>query len=238
MDERSRSQRVLHTVGVVVLALALVAVIGAVAIAVAYHFWVVHDPQDIQAKRPDDFLILPREDHNVHALEAFGTLAVAIVSVMIAYLIWRTFRAELKVVESHKELVGETCRLVDSNIKAVQTSAIQTIAVEMLRIDRWMADHPDYLKALALPEQQESATGSAVAEVYADFIDTVISEEDLLPQEHLHAWIDYFRDIHNMWPQLRKYMKAHPDWYLEDQNRLTENNDPEGEKGQAAAPTG
>lgn len=195
------------------------------------HLWILLAGDDSGPAQPDHFWIWPNDNHNVTAIEAYGTLAVAVMSVVIAGLIWRSVIATNKNVEA-------TLKEVASNKEAIQTSAIQTIAVEMLSIDRWMADHPDYLKALALPEQQESATGSAVAEVYADFIDTVISEEDLLPQEHLDAWIDYFRDIHKMWPQLRKYMKAHPDWYLEDQNRIAENYDPEGEKGRGPAPGG
>ena len=195
------------------------------------------DDQSVPSHR-DHFWIWPLDDHNVTAIEAYGTLAVAVVSVVIAFLIYRGVQATQRNVEATRDDVNATQAEAQANIKAIETSAIQTIAVEMLTIDRWMADHPDYLEALALPEQQESVTGSAVAEVYADFIDAVISEEDLLPQEHLDAWIDYFQDIYKMWPQLRKYMKAHPDWYLEDQNRIAENYDPEGEKGKGPAPGG
>jgi hypothetical protein len=182
-----------------------------IGIAAYHHFWIV-TPDGAQ-RYQDHFEILPKEDHNVHAIEAYGTLAVAIVSVLIALLIWRSVRVETDVLESHEQLIA-------TNTRAITTSAIQTISFEMLKIDRWMADHPDYAKALTAPEEQESETGMAVAEVYADFIDAVISQEDLLPDDHMHAWLDYFHDIFTMWPQLRKYMNAHPDWYLEDQNRL------------------
>ena len=132
---------------------------------------------------------------------------------LIALLIWRSVRVETDVLQSHEQLIK-------TNTKAITTSAIQTISFEMLKIDRWMADHPDYAKSLTVPDEQESETGMAVAEVYADFIDAVISQENLLPDDHMHAWRDYFHQIINMWPQLRKYMNAHPGWYLEEQNRL------------------
>lgn len=230
----------------------LLAVFFGVAISfAAYHFMFV-SPEPPQPQHfEDNFDILPREDHNVHAIEAYGTLAVAFISVVIAYLIWRTVQATLEEVESHRELVEATKKEVDSNralveatsrevasnqelvasnqklvasnnelvktqTKAIRTSAIQTIGREMLKIDRWMADHPEYRDALERPAAEPSALGAAVAEVYADLIAQVHGQKDFLNEDNNFNWAnweEYFKDIIKTWPQLRKFVDEYPEWY-------------------------
>jgi hypothetical protein len=116
--------------------------------------------------------------------------------------------------------VSDQAKLVQTQAKRLQASVIQDLGYQMLKIDRWMADHPEYLEAIKRPDAEESACGAAVAEVYADFIDQVVSQDDLIPPEHIEAWNEYFRDIIEMWPQLKKYMRDNPRWYLETMNQL------------------
>jgi hypothetical protein len=111
-------------------------------------------------------------------------------------------------------------KAVTEQTKQLKASAVQNVGHEALKIDRWMADHLEYLYALNRPEADQSARGAAVAEVYADFIDQVVSQEDYLPPSHMPPWREYFGEIIQTWPQLKKYMKDNPDWYLDTMNEL------------------
>lgn len=185
---------------------------------VPVHFWIpLADGQSVPSHR-DHFWIWPLDDHNVTAIEAYGTLAVAIVSVVIAYLIWRGVKA--------------TNADVNATRAEIQTSAIQTIAGEILTLGRWLADHPEYGEALRLPADQKTETGEAVATVHADFMDAVFSQENLFPPGDVEIWIKWFQNRMDMWPQLDKFVRTHLDWYPDYMKRVLQRAEtPEGGEG-------
>lgn len=170
------------------------------------------DSQSVPSHR-DPFWIWPVDDHNVTAIEAYGTLAVAVVSVVIAFLIWRGVKA--------------TQADVNATRAEIQTSAIQTIAGEILTLGRWLADNPNYVKALKLPADQETETGEAVATVHTDFMDAVFSQEKLFPPGDVEIWITWFQNRMDAWPQLDKFVRTHLHWYPDYMKRVF----PEGDVG-------
>ncbi len=117
-------------------------------------------------------------------------------------------------------------RAVNEQVKELRASAVQNVGHEMLRIDRWTAEHPEHLKAIALPADKKSDEGEALAEIYADFIDQVVSQAEYLPDGHVPVWEEYFDDIIVAWPQLRKYMVNHREWYLDAMNQLLDRDPP------------
>jgi hypothetical protein len=102
-------------------------------------------------------------------------------------------------------------KAVSEQVKQLKASAVQNVGQEMLKIDRWMADNLDYGKAVSDPKY--SSLGSAVAEVHADLISQVRSQKEFLPHDHVESWEEYFQDLIDMWPQLKKFMDDHPRWY-------------------------
>jgi hypothetical protein len=187
-------------------------------VPVSVHLWIlIADGQSVPSHR-DHFRIWPSDDHNVTAIEAYGTLAVVVVSVVIAFLIWRGVQA--------------TNADVNATRAEIQTSAIQTISGEILTLGRWLADHPKYIEALRLPADQETETGEAVATVHADFMDAVFSQENLFPPGDVELWITWFQNRMDMWPQLDKFMRTHRHWYPPYMDRVFQRAEtPEGGEG-------
>jgi hypothetical protein len=169
----------------------------------------------------------PWTNHNVTAIEAYGTLAVAFISAGIAYLIWKGVKATEKNVQATNDDVQATLKEVATNREAIQTSAIQTIAGEILTLGRWLADNPDFGKALRLPADQETETGDAVATVHTDFMDAVFSQEKLFPPGDVDIWITWFQNRMAEWPQLDKFVRTHLHWYPPYMKRVF----PEGDDG-------
>lgn len=111
-------------------------------------------------------------------------------------------------------------RGVSEQIKQLRASAIQNIGREMLEINRWAADHPEYIEDIKRHASENSPRAAAVAEVYADFIEQFITQEEFLPDGHVEPWERYFRDIIKEWPQLKKYMDERPHWYPDSMTEL------------------
>jgi hypothetical protein len=105
-------------------------------------------------------------------------------------------------------------RAVSEQVKQLTASAVQNVGQEMLKIDRWMADNPSYLKAVR--DERQTPLGAAVAEVHADLIDQVVSQASYLPPEYMPAWRSYFKELIREWPQLAKFMDGHRRWYREE----------------------
>lgn len=110
---------------------------------------------------------------------------------------------------------------VEEQTKQLRASAIQAVGQEMLKIDRWMVDHigMGYSEALKHPATVDSPLGAAVAEVYADLIAQVVGQRHFL-DHYYSGWDNYFSDIIEKWPQLKKYMDANGHWYGETLNYL------------------
>ncbi len=177
------------------------------------HLWILLAGDDPNPAHPDHFWIWPHDNHNVTAIEAYATLLVAFISVVIAYLIYQSVNATNRGVNATNRDVEATRDEVAANREAIRTSAVQTITSEVLTLGRWMADHPDYGKALSLDADQKSDTGEAVAEVHTDFMDAVFSQEALIPDGDVDVWIKWFRTRMDMWPQLDKFVRSHLEWY-------------------------
>jgi hypothetical protein len=84
-------------------------------VPVPVHLWVLlADDKSLPSHR-DHFWIWPLDDHNVTAIEAYVTLLVAIISMVIAYLIKRG-------VDATNEDVNATRAEVAANLQAIQTA--------------------------------------------------------------------------------------------------------------------
>jgi len=134
------------------------------------------------------------------AVEAIGTVSGDVITAIIA-------AATLYAVLLLRTSVSEQS-------KQLKVNALQNVSSEMLKIDRWAADNPKYLAALACSTKQEPPEcAAAVAEVYADFIAHVLDHAQYLPEGHFDDWDRYFKDIFDQWPQLEKFMDDHESWY-------------------------
>jgi hypothetical protein len=102
-------------------------------------------------------------------------------------------------------------KAVSEQVKQLTASAVQNVGQEMLKIDRWMADNPSYLKAVG--DKRHTPLGAAVAEVHADLIDQVVNQATYLPPEYMPPWERYFKELIREWPQLEKFMDEHRHWY-------------------------
>jgi hypothetical protein len=105
-------------------------------------------------------------------------------------------------------------RAVSEQVKQLTASAVQNVGQEMLKIDRWVADNPTYLDAVA--DERHTPLGAAVAEVHADLIDQVVSQASYLPAEYMPPWERYFKQLIREWPQLEKFMDDHRRWYRQE----------------------
>jgi hypothetical protein len=94
------------------------------------------------------------------------------------------------------------------------------VSTEVLALGRWLAEHPAYRAALAVSSEDQSDVGEAAATVYADFIDQVLSKRHFLPAGYMDAWNPYFEDRLVMYPQIRRFVDAHPGWYGKTLNDL------------------
>ncbi|MFF0613191.1 hypothetical protein ACFYUD_31440 [Nocardia tengchongensis] len=104
--------------------------------------------------------------------------------------------------------------------RAVRSSAVQNVGSEVLLIGRWLAERPERVTEVEKPEEEDTPEGQRVAVVLADFMSTVMSQEYLLPDDHLRAWTKYFIDSMQARPQLRKFLREHPGWYLRSTQTL------------------
>jgi hypothetical protein len=111
-------------------------------------------------------------------------------------------------------------RGVSEQIRQLRHSAIQNIGREMLEINRWVADNPGYIEDIKRQASEDSPRAAAVAEVYADFIEQFVTQEEFLPDGHVQPWERYFRDIIREWPQLKKYMEERRHWYPDSMKEL------------------
>jgi predicted nucleic acid-binding Zn-ribbon protein len=185
-----------------------IAALGAIALGLGIVLPNFHHPKLDQAD--------PAE-----GLTGVATASGAIVTAIIAATTLYAVILLRKSVNEQIDATNQEKKAVEQQTKQLRATAIQNVGHEMMDIDRWMADHPDHLKALRLPEATQSEKGAAAGEIYADFIDQVVSQEDFLPDDHVKLWRNYFADIIGEWPQLRKYMeKTAPRWYLETMNDL------------------
>jgi hypothetical protein len=110
-------------------------------------------------------------------------------------------------------------KAVSEQVNQLKASAVQNVGAEMLKIDRWMADNEEYILELKKPAAEHTPLGEAVAEVYADLISQVRSQRSYLPREHMEPWENYFDAIVEEWPQLKKYLQKHDEWYLDQPKR-------------------
>lgn len=200
------------------------------------HLWILLAGDDSGPAQPDHFWIWPHDNHNITAIEAYGTLALAIISVFISWLIWQSVKATRDSVRATNDDVQATLKEVESNREAIRTSAVQTIASEILILGRWLADHPDYGEALRLPPDQETEKGEAVATVHADFMDAIFSQELLFPDGDVELWITWFQNRMEMWPQLDKFVRTHLHWYPPYMKRVFREGDDGSLKSMIAQP--
>lgn len=137
------------------------------------------------------------------AVEAIGTVVLACLTlltlIVVAYFLHRASKDQAK---------------------ALRTSAMQSVSNQVFMLGRWLADNPRHRNALALSEDTETAEGEAVGTVYADFIDHVLTQEDLYNKEYMRYWRSYFEDRLRTYPQIRKFVKAHRRWYGTKLNEL------------------
>jgi hypothetical protein len=145
-------------------------------------------------------------DSASEAVTAIGTVSGDVITAMIA---GTTLYAVMLLRKSVKE-----------QTEHLKMTAIQNVNSEMLKIDRWMADHPKYIDAIKRPKHEKPDHGAAVAEVYADFIAQVVDHSDYLPDGHSEPWENYFKEVIREWPQLEKFMTDHPSWYGNTMKKL------------------
>lgn len=109
--------------------------------------------------------------------------------------------------------------------RGTSASVYQTIADQMMSIDRLFVDHPElrqYFYDGVLPPREglEAARVRAATELMVDFMDNVVSQSRHLPEYLCGPWRDYFRDLASTSPGLRQFWREHRDWYDEHMQKI------------------
>jgi hypothetical protein len=159
-------------------------------------------------------------DSASEAVTAIGTVSGDVITALIAATTLYAVTLLHRSVGEQKKAVHAQRRAVEEQTKQLKITAIQNVNAEMLKIDRWMADHPKYIDAIKRPKHEKPDHGAAVAEVYADFIAQVVDHSDYLPDGHSEPWENYFKEVIREWPQLEKFMTDHPSWYGNTMKKL------------------
>ena len=153
------------------------------------------------------------------------SLAVSIIGFALVIITLWFMQRQTSVMRKQAELMSSQ---VESGIASMKSSAYQSYATQMFTIDTIFLrypklrpyfhsmvevedDHPDYHRIIAL------------SELFLDYIDTVLIEEEELPALWpTDKWDPYFIEMFTHSPVLCKYLEKHKDWYTEQLIKLME----------------
>jgi hypothetical protein len=102
--------------------------------------------------------------------------------------------------------------------KTNQSSVYQTVADQMMSIDRLFIDRPD-LRPYFYGGKPAPAGGDererviATSELIVDFMDNVMMQEPNIPDYLTSAWQTYFRSIAADSPSIREFWRENRRWY-------------------------
>jgi hypothetical protein len=153
------------------------------------------------------------------AVEAISTAGAAVLTlVALGVTVW-TLRRTIK---DQTEAVRKQTEAVRKQTEAVQAEAIRSASREVLELGKWLADRPWFRYALLCPVTKDSDYGEAAATVYADFMDHLLSQKFVYPEDLMPAWTKYFEGRLDMYPQIRKFVASNSEWYGPTLNGLVE----------------
>jgi hypothetical protein len=166
-------------------------------------------------------------DWNWEAIGAIGTALLAaatLVTVLFlkraAYDQTQALRHQTDALKLQTDALNLQTKALEAQAKTLQISADQFITSELLTMGRWLADSPRLLVAMEKAEHEYSFEGENGAAVFADFMDQILRQCELMERGHAELWIPYFQDKLAEYPQVRNLINLHPDWY--NQKLLTD----------------
>lgn len=109
--------------------------------------------------------------------------------------------------------------------RATRASVYQTVAEQMMSVDRLFIDHPELRPYLydgqELPaDPRERSRITATAELLVDFLDNIASQSRHIPDYLCGPWYVYFQDLARSSPAMRQFWLDRRSWYGDDMRRL------------------
>jgi hypothetical protein len=150
-----------------------------------------------------------------HALEAIGTVSLALVTFVTIRFLRKAARDQTEALKLQTDALNAQTDAVKTQAKMLETSVIQTTSTELLTLGRWLADNHWYRCGLEAPEDTYTRWGEDAAAVYADFMDHISGLWDRLPSQYREAWEPWMVDRLKEYPQIRKFVRDghHSSWY-------------------------
>jgi hypothetical protein len=143
--------------------------------------------------------------------QAFAASISVIVLGITMFIFWLQFRAM-------RGQVRHLDKQVENSRRATESNVYQGISELMIDIDRIYIEHPSLRPYFYdnWPEPTETAMRfrvSALAEVYIDLMDDMVTQEPHLSDFIKDGWERYFIDIMRTSPALQNFWRENRTWY-------------------------
>lgn len=112
-----------------------------------------------------------------------------------------------------------------SMTRSTRASVYQTVAEQMMSIDRLFVEHPElrpyfYGSKPSPSEELDRERVAATCELFLDFMDNVVGQTRHIPEYLTGPWQEYFQSIASTSPSLREFWRTNRDWYDDNMRRL------------------
>ena len=87
-----------------------------------------------------------------------------------------------------------------------KNDAVDQLYTRMFEIQKLMIEHPKSLEYLL--DTKHGVQGIIILEMYADFIEQIVLQLDLLPDDVKTVWKSYVNKLVNDYPALARYIKT------------------------------
>jgi hypothetical protein len=153
------------------------------------------------------------------------SLTVSIIGfTLVVFTLWFMQR-QTSAMHKQAELMSSQ---VESGVASMKSSAYQSYATQMFTIDTIFLRYPKLRPYFHSRVKVEDGNPDydriiAISELFLDYIDTVLIEEEQLPDLWpSNKWDPYFREMFNQSPVLCTYLEKHKEWYTDQLIKLME----------------
>jgi hypothetical protein len=109
--------------------------------------------------------------------------------------------------------------------RSTRASVYQTVADQMMSIDRLFVERPE-LRPYFYGNEPPPSEGldrervTAATELFVDFMDNVATQAPHMPEYLSGPWAKYFREVASTSPSIRSFWRANRDWYDDSLQRI------------------
>ncbi len=107
---------------------------------------------------------------------------------------------------------------LNSAKKANQIATYENIYARMHDIHKFLFEHPEfrdyfYHEKKIAPGDPKYSQVMTVAEMFADFLQQVMLQADLMPKKTAEGWTNYARSVIRRSPVLKEFFVRNKEWY-------------------------